>query len=242
MKAIQLAVVTALVLATYAFGDADVAICFKTIEYTLNASNSVMVEVEASPPDSVYGFPLALRGVTFVWDGDTIAVPTNILAEMLCPRLDSIIIQAGLYRGGVNGNAEYRHLSVNVCDPRLDADRVLDQYKRLQVRLLFWGGQLREIDVGVPSRPDAVSLGFFGCTVWRVDEGFSWKDVRYPTIASLLDAAQGKSEELQPEVFDPFRDPLPAREDVSANGKGGRYQIRDVENGYKQRVGDDEAQ
>ncbi len=175
MKAKYFIAFCVVVLTAVVHADEDLPIGFKTIEYTLNASNSVTVEVETLS-DSVYGRPWTLRGVIFMWDGDKIAVPTNILAEMLCPRLSSIDIQAGAYHG-VNSNASYRHLSVEVCDPRPDANNVLDPYQRLRVMFLFWGGRLREIDVGT-----------FGETVWHADHGFSWNGVPHQTLSGVLDA------------------------------------------------------
>ena len=175
MKANHFIVFCVAALAAVVHADEDVPIGFKTIEYILNASNSVTVEVETLS-DSVFGRPRTLREVTFLWDGNKIAVPTNILAEMLFPRLSSIDIQAGWYDGGVNSNAQYRHLSVEVCDPRPDANNVLHPYQRLRVMFLFWGERLREIDVGT-----------FGETVWHADHGFSWNGVPHQTLSGVLD-------------------------------------------------------
>lgn len=182
--------------------DEDVPIGCKRIEYTINSNNAVVVEVE-NIGDGVYARPRVLRAVTFLWDGNIIAVPTNILTEMCMPQLASIDIKAGAYYGGVNGNADYRLFSITVCDPRFDDDRVLHPDRKLRVCFLLWSGRLREVDLAMRGGEHENPF-LFDSTIWHADQGYSWRGVHYTTLGSVLDAMDAGRKRQPADIVDPL--------------------------------------
>jgi hypothetical protein len=191
MRTLPIAAVVLLHAAVLVSASEDMQMAFRTVEYNLDASNSVVVGV-----DYLYGQasvvlgPRRLARVEIEWDGTVITVPTNILTHIANPRLDTIDVRVGAYWGGVNSNAWYRFVDIKFEDPRTQW-----QPRLVHARFLFWHGKFRKLDID-------------GATVFRDgDEGLLLWGESYSTIESILDRMHQHRLKIQQEPYsDPFFD------------------------------------
>ena len=191
MKTLLIAIIVMLHVAMLVSASEDMQLAFRTVEYNLNTSNSVVVGVDYlfRQASFVIG-PRRLARIELEWDGALIVVPTNILAHITNPRLETVDIRAGVYCGDVNSNASYRVVDIRFEDPRTP------QHPRLvKARFLFWGGKFQELDID-----DATVLkdGAEEFTLWGES---------HQTIESILDSMQQYRLRLQENSSsDPFLD------------------------------------
>jgi len=191
MKTLFTATVTLLLAAVFVSASEDMQLAFRTVEYNLDASNSVVVGVEyLYEQSSVVLGPRRLARVDFEWDGTVITVPTNILTHIANPRLDTIDVRVGAYWGGVNSNAWYRFVDIKFEDPRTQW-----QPRLVQARFLFWHDKFRKLDID-------------GATVFRDgDKGLHLWGEKHSTIESILDRMhQHRLKIQQNPSSDPFSD------------------------------------
>lgn len=201
-----------LAIASYVCGDEDRLIGFRSIDYALNASNSVSIGVKTTS-ESAYALPLHLESVEFVWDGARMAVPTNILSEVTFPRLDTLEIRAGAYWGGVNDSTQYRHLCVSFRDPRPRSEA------RIQGQFLFWGESFRKFSICYFTGPFCRDCSLaVPADVWTSEGGFAYDGQPYPDLRAILDAMDKKAGSRSDRATgDPFEELLPGTQEENAN-------------------------